>query len=385
MLGHVPETNTKGSLHDACRPDPRINAAEATMAALSSKTKRLSGKELIDSFARKFVFSSIGWGLGLLALWQFQLIMQTDDVQAIGKACETLASTDRAEFLETYHDYVPWLGGNIVCFGTQFLHRLVQDSPAGMILWLATWSSWLPALVLVIVEAGRSGAVGPLRFPTIVLLLAQLGISIVFPAIWLLSFVWGRSTHTFKGTVSVKRGTWSRYCIIPGFLLSCAAFMLDPTSYAWSVVVGLLVGPASGLISLVFWNMDAPPEDQATSQMVHAVVTSYSVSGALAFLTWAIVLATVAINYRLDFGLLVKDCWTEAHGFVRLMAIDGILMYAGLLAYIGYVRTSAVAETLVQTIFFGPGAAVAATLAAFELERSPLTTPRGGGAQKKNE
>jgi hypothetical protein len=131
--------------------------------------------------------------------------------------------------------------------------------------------------------------------------------------------------------------------------------------------------------------MDPPPEDQANNQMVRSVVRSYWIAGVAAFLMWAAVLATAAIHYGLDIGLLKKDCWTEAHGLVRLMAVDAAILYAGLLAYIGYIRTSAVVETIIQTVFFGPGAAVAATLAVFELERSPCLTPREGGEQKKND
>jgi hypothetical protein len=122
--------------------------------------------------------------------------------------------------------------------------------------------------------------------------------------------------------------------------------------------------------------MDPPPNDKATTRMTYSVVTSYSIAGSLSFLMWAAVMTTIVLHYRLDYHSLIKDCWTEAHGFVRFMTIDAIVLYAGMLSYVGYVRMGAVPETLLQTVFFGPGAALAATMATLEMERNPLGTPR---------
>jgi hypothetical protein len=347
------------------------------------KKKRLSGRDVVERVGRQIIFTLLGLGLGLFAFWQTQLILQDESVQEIGKACEAesaSASTGHRseEFLETYHDYEPYLGGNFVCILTQFLHKLVQTWPAGFITWVATFCTFLPGIVLVVVEAGRNGAVGPLRFPSLILLLGQFfGISVAFPAVWIPAFIWGRNASgTFQGALSVRRAIAARFLILPAFVATVLAFASSPDSYLWTITVGILGGPLLALFPLACWFMDPPPNDKATSRMTYSVITSYSIAGSLSFLLWAAVVATIVLNYRLDYQSLVKDCWTDAHGFVRFMTIDAIVLYLGMLAYVGYVRTSAVAETLLQTVFFGPGAALAATMATLEMERNPLGSPR---------
>jgi hypothetical protein len=347
------------------------------------KKTRLSGRQVVELVGRKIVFTLLGLGLGLFAFWQTQLILQEESFQEVGRACEAESSFstrgDRSEeFLQTYHDYEPYVGGTFVCLLTQFLHALVQTWPAGFITWVATFCTFLPGIVLVVVEAGRNGAVGPLRFPSLILLLGQFfGISVAFPAVWVPAFIWGRNASgTLKGAISVKRAIASRFLILPAFVATVLAFAASPDSYLWTLTVGILGGPLLALFPLVCWFMDPPSNDKATSRMTYSVVTSYSIAGSLAFLLWAAVVATIVLNYRFDYQSLVKDCWTDAQGSVRFMTIDAVILYLGMLAYVGYVRTSAVAETLLQTVFFGPGAALAATMATLEMERNPLGTPR---------
>lgn len=363
---------------------PPTTAAKKNPPPPKKRQQRLSGQELVEQFGRKLFFTFVGLALGLFAFWQAQLIMKDDSVQEMGKACEAESSSASAsntrshEFLQQYHDYEPRLGGNFVCILTQFVHTLVQTWPAGFITWVSTYCTFLPGVVLVVVEAGRHGAVGPVRFPSVILLLGQLlGISVAFPAVWVPSYIWGRNASgTFKGAISVNRAIAARFLVLPGFVGTVLAFALSPDAYAWTVTVGVLGGPLVALFPLVCWFMDPPPNDKATTRMTYSVVTSYSIAGSLSFLMWAAVMTTIVLHYRLDYHSLIKDCWTEAHGFVRFMTIDAIVLYAGMLAYVGYVRMSAVPETVLQTLFFGPGTALAATMATLEMERNPLGTPR---------
>jgi hypothetical protein len=361
-------------------PPPKPKQPSRKPPPPKQKKKRLSGREVVELVGRKILFTLLGLGLGLFAFWQTQLILQEESFQEVGKACEAESSLStrghRSEaFLQKYHDYEPYVGGTFVCLLTQFLHALVRTWPAGFITWGATFCTFLPGIVLVVVEAGRNGA---LRFPSLILLLGQFfGISVAFPAVWIPAFIWGRNASgTFQGAVSVQRAIASRFLILPAFVATVLAFAASPDSYLWTLTVGILGGPLLALFPLVCWFMDPPSNDKATSRMTYSVVTSYSIAGSLSFLLWAAVMATIVLNYRLDYQSLVKDCWTDAPGSVRFMTIDAVVLYGGMLAYVGYVRTSAVAETLLQTVFFGPGAALAATMATLEMERNPLGTPR---------
>jgi hypothetical protein len=268
-----------------------------------------------------------------------------------------------------------------------------------MINWVTFFTMGLPSIVLMIVEAGRTSTTrGPVRYPALILLLGQyIGLSIAFSAVWVPSFIWGRRIERRTSSqddgggslLSYQRAFMSRYCIVPPLVLTILIFTVHPSTYAWTVAAGLLGGPALALLPLPYWYMDGRKrkhklpfsssssssssqdlDDAAAevSKVRSALITSYSISGMVAFLLWIVVLIVVVQTYGFDFGAIRRDLWIDAHGFVRFMMIDSVIIYCGLLSYIGYLRTTSVPETLLQTLLVGPGASIAATLASLVLE-----------------
>jgi hypothetical protein len=342
----------------------------------------------MPSAARKLLFTCLALGVGLAGVWQIQLIVQAGDMQRIGEACQraSLSASDRAKFLEAYVDYEPRLGGHFACVLSQFLHRLVVERPAGAASWLVLWSLGGPALVLMSTEAARKGARGPfLRYPALVVLLGlYVGLSVAFAAVWVPSRIWGQPLASHEASMPaslLSRAYWSRFTVAPVLVLTLLVFALSPSSRAWTVAAGLLGGPALALVPVplrlldrnkktpVSTNQDGPDDDDGDDAR-SALVGSYVVSGLIAFVIWILAVAAVLVAYEVGNARRVLGAlWTDASGPVRFMAVDVLVLYAGLLAYLGYLRTSAAVDAVVQTAFLGPGAAVAATLAALELER----------------
>jgi hypothetical protein len=66
---------------------------------------------------RKLLCTFVAVLAGLVALWLTQTILQADEVQATMKACEAAPWTraGRHEFLQTYRDFEPLLGGSFAC------------------------------------------------------------------------------------------------------------------------------------------------------------------------------------------------------------------------------------------------------------------------------
>jgi hypothetical protein len=336
---------------------------------------------LVGQAYRKVLLTCVAVLSGLAALWLTQTILQADGVQTMVKACEAAPWTraDRHEFLRTYRDFEPLLGGSFACLSTQFLDGLVEEDPAGMITWVSCLCLCLPAIVAMVVEAGRGGgAVGPVRYPSAVLLVGQyVGLSVVVPLVWVPSYIWGRAT--FRGAVSESRAAWASVGAFFAFLWTYGVFSFSRESYAWIVSAGCFAGPALALLPLACWAMEAPPEEKASPYATRSVVLSYKFAGALSFLMWAAVVAKSFGHYRLDVPTLVGDLWVNAHGFVRFMTVDTVCLYLGMLAYVEYAEIGAVRKTLWRTLVLGPGAALAVTLAELEPERSSL------GANTKQE
>jgi hypothetical protein len=322
---------------------------------------------------RKLLCTCVAILAGLVALWLTQAILHADEVQEMMKACEAApwTRTGRHEFLQTYRDFEPLLGGSFACLSTQFLDRLVQDDPAGMITWVACLCVCLPAIVAMVVEAGRVGAGGPLRYPSTVLLVGQyVGLSVVVPLVWVPSYIWGRTT--FRGAVSGRRAAWAGVGAFFAFLWTYGVFSLSRESYAWIVSAGCFAGPALALLPFACWAVEPPLEDKATSYATQSVVLSYRLAGALSVLMWVAVVAKTFGHYRFDVATLLGDLWVNAHGFVRFMTVDTVCLYLGMLAYVGYAETGAVRKTIRRTLALGPGAALAVTLAELEPERSSV-------------
>lgn len=330
---------------------------------------------------RKFMYTVISVIVGAVALRQTHLTLQSKEVQAQVTACEKAPWTRAGvhKFLKNHRDFEPLLGGSFACLVTQFLDRLVEEDPTGMIAWVSCLCVCLPAIV-AIGGGGTERSCRAVAVPVRIRIApggavrgnrscGPLGVGAVVHV--------GQTSSSRHSLSETGRGG-ARVCALCAFVRTAAVFSSSRESYAWTLSAGCLAGPALALLPVACWSMNPPspphsPDDKASSRATRARVLSYQFAGALSFVMWAAVVAKSFGHHRLDVPrTLVGNLWMNAHDFVRFMTIDTVFLYLGTLSYVGYAETSAVPTTLVRTLVLGPGAALAVTLADLEQRRSPL-------------
>jgi len=350
---------------------------------------------------KKLLFTASSISLGCYALIGTQ--------KAISGGAETLVPAclkspeNQTHFVqvEGFQPYEPLLGGPIVCVLTQFIYDLAIQvrQPSGFLVWSGLVMTYLPMMLLLIFEAGRSSSRALVRYPTIVCILGQLlGISVVLPLVWLPSyFLLHGSAYA---PLSYARARMSLLAIFPPIVLTALVFgpffveesegvggtITKIPTYTWTVIAGLLAGPVGmACTPLLYFNLHPPSKPVSEKQKnltIYAVVFAYSVAGALAFLCWALWVFRAFSAYGLDYQLMIDDLWnTPASGSVKFMSIDDLVLYASLVLYIAYHRFTAAIECLLQTLLFGPGASVAMILAQLEMEQGAMSVAESG---KKN-
>ena len=262
------------------------------------------------------------------------------------------------------YDAMPYesrLGGWLVCMITQFIYRLTQNGPAGFIAWTTTIVASIPLGMLMSVESGRSGAKGPVLYPTIIGLLAQfLGISVSFPVIWVPSYLLLGGSRT--GAVPSLRPYVAVYLLPPIIALTYLAFNLDPASYEWTLTAGTLGGPLLPMLSLLLWRLkpkaaaDVTPED--VSRGAIASSNCYLIVSFVSMAVWGTVLRAIREEYGLSSDAMKAGLWFDADPSVRFMVIDAVVLFACALAYVASVDPiDSVAALLISPII-GPGASV---------------------------
>mmetsp|Transcript_12103 Transcript_12103/g.28492 ORF Transcript_12103/g.28492 Transcript_12103/m.28492 type:complete len:668 (+) Transcript_12103:329-2332(+) len=269
------------------------------------------------------------------------------------------------------HAFEPMLGGSFVCLITQFLHALVLE-PAGLLSWGLTIGLALPVSVLWNAEAGRTGASGLVRWPTLLGLLGQfLGISVVFPALWLPAAWYGKG----DGAVSPARAYASIALAAPFISLTVALFTLDPTSRAWTVCAGLLGGPAIALLPLLLNLVPAPAVAVAFDEFpsagalvakqaaagAKALGHAYALAGVLAFMGYAANVYLASLSYT-SLGAACTALWAEATPAVAFMTIDAGVLFLGLLLHLASTAPAEAVAALAASLLLGPGAACALLL-----------------------
>ncbi|CAB9523119.1 expressed unknown protein [Seminavis robusta] len=287
-----------------------------------------------------------------------------------------------------YHRYDKLAGMGVldvfVCMITQFFVFLVERSPAGMLTWGTTIISAIPAMMLILLEAGRSGNRALLLWPTTFSLIAQfLGISVVFPLLWVPSYCFFANE---SGVVNLSLARSLVFWCLPFTLLSVAAFVLPVDSDEWTLVAGTLAGPLICLTGLIAWILGPPatPTQKDVAASAEAAGVSFGMGGILALLGWFYMIYTVLINYGMDYEALWKDLWTDAHPSIQFMSIDASVLWVGLVLHIASRKLSSVAEVLLLTPFFGPGAACCMALASLEMDRVPPVSNSSSDEIKKD-
>lgn len=285
------------------------------------------------------------------------------------------------EFAPTtgYHVYEPMVGLKVfevlVCLITQFLLELRETYPAGILVWGGVIVVSLPVAFLGLTEAGRPGARGPIRYPTVVSLLYQLfGISVVFPMVWVPSFVFGEGTR--GSPVTPLRVYVTGLLAIPGCVTTAIVFLAPTDSALWTTSAGILGGPILLLFNLVL-SMERSSELPATKQNVRACFDASqhvlnSLMG-LAFVFWYVLVGIAHQAYGTSVGDLWNDVWVEADASVAFMTIDTIVLYAGVLMYIAYRSDlKKAAKALLLTLVLGPGTACLFLFSEIEKETTQL-------------
>lgn len=279
-----------------------------------------------------------------------------------------------------FHSYDPDVGlfgifDMFVCLITQFFHDLVQHYPAGTVVGLGTFIGALPILVLMALEAGRQDARGLVRYPMIIALLAQLvGVSVIFPLVWIPSYILGAGR---MGGITQRRVYLSM--IPPVSYLTCAVLMMwmSPDKPLWTRLCGIFGGPAIVLSFLPLWFSGTSPDAKdgvAAKQSAEFSTMVYAGTGILSLFAWLWLLLIVMVpNMGLSPSAIYGAVWGEASASVKFMTIDMIVLWLSALLCIGYQKESAALEALILSFLFGPGAGIAMVMAGLQVEEEKST------------
>jgi hypothetical protein len=297
------------------------------------------------------MFSLLAFSMGA---WAF---IKTQEVSKEVMEPFVVGCTTAAEGIDLI-PHEPLLGGTFVCIITQFLHRLTQNTPAGLITWVSTIAASFPVSVLMLAEGGRAGAGGIIRYPTLIGLMMQfLGVSVIFPLVWVPGYLLLSSSRT--GPVLSRRIYIGLVItLLPATLLTFFTFTLTPASYPWTLCAGILGGPILPLSSLLLWGMEPTKVTDASAVVAGARATAnaYLFASICGFLAWMVVVHAALDTYELDPFALWDAVWTNADGSVRFMTIDAGILFLALIVYIASKDlTDALAALLVSPIL-GPGA-----------------------------
>mmetsp|Transcript_14059 Transcript_14059/g.18334 ORF Transcript_14059/g.18334 Transcript_14059/m.18334 type:complete len:340 (-) Transcript_14059:127-1146(-) len=314
--------------------------------------------------------------------WAFKTVNEISGpaFEPIIAAC-TDSSISIEDFAEKtgYHEWEPIVGlgafNILVCLITQFLFELRNTPPAGILVWTGVIVVAFPFGVLAVVEAGRAGAKGPLRYPLILGLLYQLfGVSVMMPLVWIPSYIYGRG----DGGVSVTRAIASVPMSLPGLILTIFVFTADTDSYLWTVCAGILGGPGVPMIVIALWG-DSPPEYSANDANIKgtkAVAMAYRVTLPIALITWVYVVYAAYSAFGTDTSALCRALWTDANASVAFMTIDTLILFAAMVIFLAFRSWTAAIKTLLLAPLMGPGAACCLTLAELEEASPPVSTEK---------
>jgi len=252
---------------------------------------------------------AVGVASGVFAFIQTHAVMkQSPKMAGIMELCTSGNGTAIAE--SDLHAYEPKLGGPFVCIITQFMLEL-NEEPAGILVWGLIATVAFPLTLLIFSEAGRQGARGLVRWPVLILLLSQvLGISVIFPALWIPAAVLGGGS-----------------------------------------------GPPS------------PGRVRATQLLA----IGYQLFGGVAFAGYLYLVWHATVTFESPSELLTALWGKTASPSVAFMTIDSSVLALALLLYLGIIASgNHVVLALLASPLIGPGAASAAVLYFRERQRIEL-------------
>ncbi|KAG7352123.1 hypothetical protein IV203_008171 [Nitzschia inconspicua] len=275
-----------------------------------------------------------------------------------------------------YHRYDKRVGlvalDFLVCLITQFMVDLTTMVPMGLLTWGTTILGAIPATMVMMLEANRKTNSGLLKWPVAISLLGQLfGISVIFPAVWVPSYVF----FAAKESGGAVNGTLARSLVVfvlPPVFLTIALFTLDVQSDAWTTCAGILGGPIICFLGLAPTLLSAP--DNATNKQVaqasRTSAISFGIGGLISTCGWFYMLYVVYLHFGTDLPTLFQAVWTEAHPSIKFMSVDASILWMGLVFHIATRKLSSAVEAVVLTPLFGPGGACCMALASLESDRA---------------
>lgn len=328
----------------------------------------------------KCIFCSVGGiSLGILAFITTQTVIK-DFFDPIVNTCNS-GLADEALSIEL-QPYEPLLGGPFVCMITQFLYFLSRD-PAGILAWGVIAQIGFVIGFLMYIEAGRQHARGIITYPVIVSLLGQvLGISVIFPALWLPGYLYARymSDDSFSkcdnlGLVTIKRIYASILVTSLFSSLTILLFTLDKDSYYWTVTAGVLGGPLIALVPLplgIFAPAPIESDDASIAQQITSAKTAakmYNIIGSIIFFGWLTNIYLAYGAFQGDLDKVLEGLWLNAHPSVAFMTIDTGILYIATIMYIFIHDVNQAFITILITPIIGPGSASAFALANIEAQQ----------------
>ena len=322
---------------------------------------------------KEVLFASAACALGAFTLYEINQICGELLKPIVG----TCTNPDYEPKIEL-HPYEPRVGLGLfdpfVCLLSQFLFQVTESYPAGLLTFAGVVVVSQPLTVLMTMEAGRGGAKGLIRYPTLIGFLAFVfGVAVLVPGMWLPAYFFGRGGWTQP--VAPKRAWFS---IPPGFvntILTLGAFLLDTDTYIGQFFVSMLCSPVLVASPLFLWNVGPPAEDSnrnALKRGVRATVTAHIITGGLGFVLWWFLVLVAVDKYGNNIGslqLLWDDLWTNADASILFMSIDIAVLWLTGLIFVAFHSVAHVLEALFLTILLGPGASMSFVLSRMEYER----------------
>ena len=309
--------------------------------------------------ARKALFSITSIILGL---WTFKTVNEISGpaFEPILQACmdKSIPNEQFAE-LTGYHTFDPYVGLKVfdplVCLITQFLLELRETFPAGLFVWMSIVTIALPLGMTQLVEAGRNDTSkkSPIYYPILIGLLGQLfGISVVFPLIWVPSYILGYG----NGPVTPYRFNFLIPILIPTVLLSLFVFVAPVETQWWTVSAGILGGPILAMGGILYWNDKAVVKTNAKSlqENVKKVKIHSRLLMPTAIFAWYALLFVTFDNLE---GSLWDAIWTNAGPSVRFMTIDAGILYLAYVMWFAFHSEMLAIKVLLLTLVVGPGGA----------------------------
>lgn len=263
-----------------------------------------------------------------------------------------------------YHEYNGYVGLGVfnvlVCCITQFLLELRETYPAGLLGWSGLMLVSLSTSLIFVTESGRKGTVGPIRYPVIMGLLYNLfGVSVVFPVLWIPSFIFGEGIR--KSPLTRFRILSTFPLLIPVYGLLFVLFMAPTDSQLWTTGAGILGGPLLSISGLALYadqssSLKATTETvQSTSSLLKSMHKAMIVFGIVGWIAW---IAIAVQNYGASIEKVWDALWVNAGPSVKFMTIDMGVLYLAYLIFIGYrCGESKAIKAILLSFVVGPSAA----------------------------